>query len=93
VKISVDENKRAVIIWNMENNTTQKTVAEIRAEIDDIRSKMCGQFAYLGMFDKSYFDLFTKEQLVERFADIANESKQLKDQYDQKINEMLNAKS
>jgi hypothetical protein len=54
---------------------------------------MCGQFAYLGMFDKSYFDLFTKKQLVERFADIANESKQLKDQYDQKINEMLNAKS
>jgi len=93
MKISVDENKTAVIIWNMENNTTQKTVAEIRAEIDDIRSKMCGQFAYLGMFDKSYFDLFTKKQLVERFADIANESKQLKDQYDQKINEMLNAKS
>jgi hypothetical protein len=77
----------------MENNTTQKTVAEIRDEIDNIRSKMCGKFAYIGMFDKSFFDLFTKEQLVERFADIANESKQLKDQYDQKINEMLNAKS
>ena len=93
MKISVDENKTAVIIWNMENNTTQKTVAEIRDEIETIRSKMCGVFAYLGMFDKSYFDLFTKEQLVERLADIANESKQLKTQYDQKINEMLNTKS
>ena len=93
MKISVDENKRVVIIWNMENNTTQKTVAEIRAEIDDIRSKMCGVFAYIGLFDKSYFDLFTKEQLVERLADIASESKQLKTQYEQKINEMLNAKS
>lgn len=93
MKISVDENKRAVIIWNMENNTTQKTVAEIRDEIDMIRSKMCGQFAYIGMFDKSFFDLFTKEQLVERLADIAKESKQLQSEYDQKINEMLNAKS
>jgi hypothetical protein len=77
----------------MENNTTQKTSAEIRTEIETIRSKMCGVFAYLGMFDKSYFDLYTKEQLVERLAEIAGESKQLQNQYDQKITEMLNAKS
>ena len=77
----------------MENNTTQKTVAEIRDEIETIRSKMCGKFAYIGMFDKSFFNLYSKEELVERLAGIANESKKLKDQYDQKINEMLNAKS
>jgi polyphosphate kinase 2 (PPK2 family) len=77
----------------MENNTTQKTVAEIRDEIDDIRSKMCGKFVYVGMFDRSYFNLFTKEELVERLVGIANESKHLEDQYRQKINEMLNAKS
>jgi len=77
----------------MENKTTQKTVAEIRAEIEDIRSQMCGVFAYVGLFDKGYFDLFTKEQLVERLADMASESKKLKNQYDKKINEMLNAKS
>jgi vacuolar-type H+-ATPase subunit D/Vma8 len=45
------------------------------------------------MFDKGFFDLFTKEQLVERLADIAKEAKQLQNEYDQKINEMLNTKS
>jgi hypothetical protein len=77
----------------MENNTTQKTSAEIRTEIEEIRSQMCGKFAYIGMFDKSFFNLYTKEQLVERLAEIASESKQLTNQYDQKISEMLNAKS
>jgi hypothetical protein len=43
--------------------------------------------------DKSFFNLYTKEQLVERLTEIASESKQLTNQYDQKISEMLNAKS
>jgi hypothetical protein len=77
----------------MENNITQKTSAEIRNEIESIRSQMCGKFAYIGMFDKSFFNLYTKEQLVERLTEIAAESKQLQNQYDQKISEMLNAKS
>jgi len=93
VKISVAARKIPVILFYMENNTTQKTSAEIRTEIEDIRSQMCGHFAYIGMFDKSFFNLYTKEQLVERLAEIASESKQLQNQYDQKINEMLNAKS
>jgi len=93
VKISVDESKTPVILFYMENNTTQKTSAEIRTEIEEIRSQMCGKFAYIGMFDKSFFNLYTKDQLVERLAEIASESKQLQNQYDQKISEMLSAKS
>lgn len=77
----------------MEINTTQKTVAEIRAEIETIRSKMCGHYAYLGMLDKNFFNLFSKEELAERLAEIASNAKQLQNQYDQKITEMLNAKS
>jgi len=93
VKIGVALRKTPVILFYMENNTTQKTVAEIRTEIEDIRSQMCGKFLYIGMFDKSFFSLYTKEELVQRLAEIASESKQLQNQYDQKISEMLNAKS
>ena len=76
----------------MENNNTQKTVAEIRAEIENIRSQMCGHYAYLGMLDKSFFNLYSKEELSERLAEIAARAKQLQTQYDQKITEMLDAK-
>ena len=93
VKIGVALNKTPVILCYMENNNTQKTSAEIRAEIENIRSQMCGKFAYIGMLDKGFFNLYTKEQLVERLTEIASESKQLQNQYDQKITEMLNAKS
>lgn len=92
-KIGVALNETPVILCCMENNTTQKTSAEIRAEIENIRSQMCGKFAYIGMLDKGFFNLYTKEQLVERLTEIASESKQLQTQYDQKITEMLNAKS
>jgi len=93
VKIGVALRKTPVILFYMENNTTQKTSAEIRTEIEDIRTQMCGKFAYIGMLDKGFFNLYTKKQLVERLADIAKEAKQLQNQYDQKIMEMLNAKS
>ena len=92
-KIGVALNKTPVILCYMENNTTQKTSAEIRAEIENIRSQMCGKFAYIGMLDKGFFNLYTKEQLVERLTEIASNAKQLQTQYDQKITEMLNAKS
>lgn len=77
----------------MEINTTQKTVAVIRAEIENIRSQMCGHYAYLGMLDKNFFNLHSKEELVNRLAEIAGRAKQLQNQYDQKITEMLDAKS
>lgn len=93
VKISVATRKTPVILCFMEINTTQKTVAEIRAEIENIRSQMCGHYAYLGMLDKNFFNLFSKEELAERLAEIASNAKQLQNQYDQKITEMLNAKS
>lgn len=93
VKISVATRKTPVILCCMENNNTQKTVAEIRAEIENIRSQMCGHYAYLGMLDKNFFNLFSKEELAERLAEIASNAKQLQNQYDQKITEMLNAKS
>ena len=93
VKIGVALNKTPVILCCMEINTTQKTVAEIRAEIENIRSQMCGHYAYLGMLDKNFFNLFSKEELAERLAEIASNAKQLQTQYDQKITEMLNAKS
>ena len=93
MKISVDENKTAVIIWNMENNTTQKTVAEIRDEMEAIRCKMIGQYVYLGMFGAPNLSFLSKEALVKHIDDIAIESQKIKKEYDEKYFEFLNLKS
>lgn len=91
VKIVVATRKTSVILCYMEINTTQKTVEEIRVEIENIRSQMCGHYAYLGMLDKNFFNLYTKEQLVEQLAGITTNAKKLQNQYDRKITEMINA--
>jgi hypothetical protein len=77
----------------MENNTTQKTQAQLREEMEAIRCEMIGQYVYLGIFGAPNLNFLSKEDLVKHIDAISLKSQEIKKQYDEKYFEFLNAKS